>query len=121
MGGEAGWDTSRINIYNQDAIKSMRVYQELNQFFSIDTSVSSYEAILDEFMAGKMVFTMATSDAVAKLEQAKAEGNFPYDYGITLAPDINDEMQTRSLSMTGCVVINGYSQNRRRQMTLPSI
>ena len=112
MGGEAGWDTSRINIYNQDAIKSMRVYQELNQFFSIDTSVSSYEAILDEFMAGKMVFTMATSDAVAKLEQAKAEGNFTYDYGITLAPDINDEMQTRSLSMTGCVVINGYSQNR---------
>lgn len=111
MGGEAGWDTSRINIYNQDAIKSMRVYQELNQFFSIDTSVSSYEAILDEFMEGKMVFTMATSDAVTRLEQAKAEGNFPYDYGIALAPDINDEMQTRSLSMTGCVVVNGYSRN----------
>lgn len=112
MGGEAGWDTSRIDIYNQDAIKSMRVYQELNQFFSIDTSVSSYETILDEFMEGKMVFTMATSDAVAKLEQAKEEEGFPYDYGITLAPDINDEMQTRSLSMTGCVVVNGYSKNK---------
>lgn len=112
MGGEAGWDTSRINIYNQDAIKSMRVYQELNQFFSIDTSVSSYETILEEFMEGKMVFTMATSDAVARLEQAKAEGAFPYDYGITLVPDINDEMKTRSLSMTSCVVVNGYSKNK---------
>lgn len=113
MGGEAGWDTSRIDIYNLDAIKSMRVYQELNQFFSNDTSVSSYEGILNEFMEGKMVFTMATSDAVAKLEQAKREETFPYDYGIAPAPDINDEMQTRSLSMTGCVVINGYSENKQ--------
>lgn len=113
MGGEAGWDTSRIDIYNLDAIKSMRVYQELNQFFSNDTSVSSYEGILNEFMEGKMVFTMATSDAAAKLEQAKREETFPYDYGIAPAPDINDEMQTRSLSMTGCVVINGYSENKQ--------
>lgn len=113
MGGEAGWDTSRIDIYNPDAIKSMKVYQELNQFFSNDTSVSSYEGILNEFMEGKMVFTMATSDAVAKLEQAKKEEAFLYDYGIAPAPDINDEMQTRSLSMTGCVVINGYSGNKQ--------
>lgn len=113
MGGEAGWDTSRIDIYNLDAIRSMRVYQELNQFFSIDTSVSSYEGILNEFMEGKMVFTMATSDAVAKLEQAKTDGIFPYDYGIAPAPDIDENMQTRSLSMTGCVVINGYSENKQ--------
>lgn len=113
MGGEAGWDTSRIDIYNPDAIRSMRVYQELNQFFSIDTSVSSYEGILNEFIEGKMVFTMATSDAVAKLEQVKTDGVFPYDYGIAPAPDIDENMQTRSLSMTGCVVINGYSENKQ--------
>lgn len=113
LGGEAGWDTSRIDIYNQDAIKSMRVYQELNQFFSIDTSVSSYEGVLAEFMEGKMVFTMATSDAVAKLEQAKREDAFSYEYGIAPAPDIDDTMQSRSLSMTGCVVINGYSAHKQ--------
>ena len=73
MGGEAGWDTSQIDIYNQAAIKSLRVYQDLNQFFSIDTGTSSYESIMQEFMEGKMVFTMATSDAVSMLEQAKAE------------------------------------------------
>ncbi len=112
MGGEAGWDKSQIDIYNQNAIQSMKVYQKLNQFFSIDTSQSSYESILNEFMEGKMVFTMATTDAVAKLEDAKAAGTFPYDYGVTLAPDINDEMKTRSLSMTSCVVVNGYSKNK---------
>ncbi len=112
MGGEAGWDTAQIDIYNLNAIKSMRVYQELNQFFSIETSESSYESILDEFMAGKMVFTMATTDAVFRLEHAQSDGLFDYEYGITLTPDINEEMKTRSLSVTNCVVINGYSENK---------
>lgn len=113
MGGEAGWDTSQIDIYNQAAIKSLRVYQDLNQFFSIDTDTSSYESIMQEFMEGKMVFTIATSDAVSQLEQARAEGSFPYEYGFAAVPDINDELKGRSLSMTACVVINGYSGHKR--------
>lgn len=112
MGGEAGWDTSQIDIYNLDAIASLRVYQDLNQFFSIDTSESDYEAILDEFMAGKMVFTMATTDAVFKLEQAKEDSLFGYDYDIALAPDIDESRKTRSLSVTSCVVVNGYSEKK---------
>ena len=112
MGGEAGWDTAQIDIYNLDAIASLRVYQELNQFFSIDTGEIEYEAILDEFMAGKMVFTMATTDAVFKLEQAKADGLLEYDYDIALTPAIDENRQTRSLSMTSCVVVNGYSENK---------
>lgn len=112
MGGDAGWDTSRIDIYNADAIKNMRVYQELNQFFSIDTSESDYEAILNEFMEGKMVFTMATTDAVFKLEHARDDGLFAYDYDIAMTPDIGEGRGTRSLSMTSCVVVNGYSDHR---------
>ncbi len=57
MGGEAGWDTDKIDIYNLDAIHNMRTYQELSQFFSIDTNEITYDTVLDEFMAGKMVFT----------------------------------------------------------------
>ncbi|MDD6492421.1 MAG: sugar ABC transporter substrate-binding protein [Firmicutes bacterium] len=112
MGGEAGWDTSQIDIYNLDAIKNLRVYQELNQFFSIETSETSYDTILDEFMAGKMVFTIATTDAVYKLENAKSEGLFAYDYGVALTPDIDEETKSRSLSMTNCVVVNNYSENK---------
>ena len=112
MGGEAGWDTTKINIYNQDAIDSMRAYQELNQFFSIDTSESDYDDILDEFMAGKMVFTVATTDAVFKLEQAREDGLFEYEYDIALPPGINEGQKARSLSMTSCVVVNGYSEHK---------
>lgn len=112
MGGEAGWDTSRIDIYNEAAITSMRAYEELNQFFAIDTSEIDYESVIDEFISGKLVFTVATSDVVSRLEQAKEDGLFDYEYGITQTPDINEEMGTRSLSVTQCVVVNGYSQHQ---------
>lgn len=112
MGGEAGYDVSQIDIYNLDAIESLKVYQELSQFFSIDTGEIDYDTILDEFMAGKMVFTIATTDAVFKLEHAIADGLMAYDYGITLIPDIDEEKSSRSLSMTNCVVINNYCANK---------
>lgn len=112
IGGEAGWDTSQIDIYNQDAITSMRVYQDLNQFFSIDTGEIDYDTILDEFIEGKMVFTIATTDAILRLEQAKEEGLFDYEYDVALAPDVSENKAGRSLSMTNCVVVNGYSENK---------
>ena len=112
MGGEAGWDVSQIDIYNENAIDSMRAYEELNQFFSIDTSEIDYESVIDEFISGKLVFTMATTDVVSRLEQAKEDGLFAYDYGISLTPDIDENRKTRSLSMTQCVVVNGYSAHQ---------
>ncbi len=110
MGGEAGWDTSRIDIYNENAISNMRAYAALNQFFSIDTGAVEYEKVIDEFISGKLVFTMATTDVVARLEQAREDGLFAYDYGIAMTPDIDGDKKSRSLSMTSCVAVNGYSE-----------
>lgn len=111
VGGDAGWNAQDIDIYNAKAIESMQVYQDLNQFFSIDTSEISYENVMNEFIEGKLLFTVATSDAIAKLEQAKEEGTFAYEYGITNTPNINENLASRPLSMTSCVVVNGYSEN----------
>lgn len=111
MGGEAGYDVSQIDIYNKNAIDSMKAYAELNQFFSIDTSEIEYDSVIDEFVSGKLVFTVATTDVVTRLEQAKEDGLFAYEYGIALTPDIDAERKTRSLSVTSCVVINGYSEH----------
>lgn len=112
VGGENGWDISQIDIYNESAIKNMRAYKALNEFFSIDTGDIDYEKVIDEFVAGKIVFTMATTDVVSKLEQAKEDGLLAFEYGITQTPDIDEEHKTRSLSVTNCVVINGYGENR---------
>lgn len=112
VGGAAGDSIENMNIYNKDAIDCLRVYQDLNQFFSIDTQEISYEDIINDFIAGKIVYTVATTDAVAKLEAAKESGEFAYDYSIALVPDINENLLTRSLSVTNCVVVNGYSDKQ---------
>lgn len=112
VGGGAGDSLANMNIYNKDAIECLRVYQELNQFFSIDTQEISYEGVLEDFIEGKIVFTVATTDCVEKLEKAKASGDFAYEYSIAKVPDINERLLTRSLSVTNCVVVNGYSDRQ---------
>lgn len=109
VGGKNGDQADSIHIYNENAIKCMRVYQSLNQFFSIDTKEISYDGVLQDFMEGKIVYTVATTDAISKIETAKAEGNFAYEYGISTVPDVSEDLQSASLSVTQCVVVNGYS------------
>jgi len=63
-------------------------------------------------MEGKTVFTLATTDAIARLEQAKADGTFVYDYGVAMIPDLTDELQAREVSYTNAIAINGYSDKK---------
>lgn len=109
VGGSAGDNTAIFNIYNQQAVDCLSVFQSMNQFFSIDADSVSYDAILDDFIQGKTVFTVATTDAVAKIEKAKAEGNFDFEYGVTVLPDISSLLKARGLSVTTVAAVNGYS------------
>ena len=109
IGGKNGDDFNQIDIYNQPTIDCLLKYQELNQFFSIDSASVSYEEVLQDFIDGKIVFTVATTDAINRLKQAKEKGEFQYDYAITSIPQVSDELNSRSLSVTDALVINGYS------------
>lgn len=111
VGGANGDDFNTMDIYNQTTIDCLTKYQELNQFFSIDSASVSYEEVLQDFIDGKIVFTVATTDAIDRLRQAKAKGEFKYDYAITSIPQVSDTLTSRSLSVTDALVINGYSEN----------
>lgn len=108
-GGDSGDDRQLIDINNPETIQCLQVYQALNQFFSIEPDSITYESVVQDFIDGKVVFTIATTDVVQKLEQAKADGSFAYDYGIAVMPAVTSQLDSRSLSVTGTVVINGYS------------
>ncbi len=112
VGGDAGDDKSHIDIYNTQSIASLKVYQEMNQFFSIDTKESSYDSVIQEFLDGKTIYTIATSDCLKRLEEASGKGEFDYEYGIAKLPDINQDMITRGMSVTNALVINGYSEQK---------
>lgn len=112
VGGRDGDNEDSIHIYNEDAIRALRVYQDLNQFFSIDTKEISYDGVLQDFLEGKIVYTVATSDALSKLRKAKEEGSFAYEFGVSRVPNVSDELKSASLSVTQCVAVNGYSAKK---------
>ena len=91
------------------------------------------EDVIQEFIDGKIVFTIAKTDAIARLDQAIEEGKVPeYQleverdedgneipprevdcfYGVGDIPNLSEDLITRGLSVTNSIVVNNYSANR---------
>ena len=105
FGGMCGDSKDSIDIYNEEAIRALMVYQDLSDYFAIDASNVEYESVIGEFMEGKVVMTTATTDIIRKLDLAKENGEFQYDYGIAPIPKLNGEMDTKSLSVTNTIFV----------------
>ncbi len=112
VGSDSGDDKSNIDVNNEQTKECLQVYQDLNQYFSIESNTVHSDTIMQDFIEGKMVFTIASTGAVKQLEEATKEGLFPYEYGIATLPDVSLELQSRALSVTSAVAINGYSMHQ---------
>lgn len=112
VGGPCGDNSEEVDIYNLYAIQSMIIYQDLNQFFSFEAEDVAYASLIQEFIEGKLVFTTATSDVMKTLQAATDEGTFAFEYGLVEIPDLNEELQTRNLSVTNTIVVNGFSDKQ---------
>ncbi len=112
IGGEYGDDTSQLHVYNQQLISCLQVYQQLNQFFSIDSSTDDYDSVIQDFAAGKIVFTLATSDSVKKIAQYEKTNGTTVNYGVTRIPDLTSDLKSKTMSITNCLVVNGYSEQQ---------
>ncbi|MCR4755897.1 MAG: extracellular solute-binding protein [Lachnospiraceae bacterium] len=109
VGGKCGDDAGTMDVYNIDAIRAMTLFQSLNSFFAFESSDVTYNQVVDEFKEGKLVFATATSDIVGRLAEAAEAGEFEYEYGLAMIPDISEDMVSRSLSVTEAIVVNAYS------------
>lgn len=112
IGGKCGDDVDTMDVYNIDAIRAMTLFQSLNSFFAFESSDVTYDQVVDEFKEGKLVFATATSDIVGRLAQASEAGEFEYEYGLAMIPDISENMVSRSLSVTEAIVVNGYTDKK---------
>ena len=112
VGGDPGDDRNEININNPETIQCLEVYKALNQFFFIESDTVTYDSVIQDFIDGKTMFTIGTTDVVKRLEDAKADGSLTFNYGIARMPDVSAELLSRSLSVTGAAVINGYSEHK---------
>ncbi len=112
VGGDAGDDKNMINIDNPETIQCLEVYKALNQFFYIESDTVDYAKALQDFIEGKTVFTIVTTDAAARLREAKESGEVAFEYGFATMPDVGAELKSRSMSVTNAVAVNSYSRHR---------
>lgn len=112
VGGDSGDDDTKIDINNPETIQCLEVYKALHQFFFIESDTVTYDSVLQDFIDGKTVFTIATTDAAARLAEAKENGEIGFDYGIAMMPDVSTELQSRSMSVTNAVAVNDYSEHK---------
>ncbi len=112
VGGDPGDDESNIQINNQQTNECLEVYKALNQFFFIESDTVTFESVVQDFIDGKIVFTIATTDVLKKLDAAVKEGTLTYEYGIAGMPAVSSTLASRSLSVTTGVCVNGYSEHQ---------
>lgn len=112
VGGDAGDAPERININNPETIQCLEVYKALNQFFYIESDTVTYESVIEDFCQGGIVFTIATTDVAEKLAKAKEDGTLGFEYGIARLPRVSGELDSRTMSVTNAVAVNGYSEHQ---------
>ena len=135
LGGETGDDPSQVQLMADEVTACLQYYQSLNAFFAIDAEEVTTENVIQEFIDGKTVYTIAKTDAIAQIDAAiaaqaaegetseeegaegeasEAEGTEAegYFYGIAQVPDLTSELATKGLSVTNSVVVNAYSSQR---------
>ena len=74
LGGPTGDNKAEVQLSAEEIIECLKYYQSLNAFFAIDADEVTTDNVLQEFIDGKIVFTIAKTDAIAKLDAAIAEG-----------------------------------------------
>lgn len=112
LGGSTGDDRGRLDLYNTNAMYALSIFQDFNQFFSIEAKEITYDSVIDEFIQGKVMFTFANTAVIEKLERAKEDGSLAFEYGIAPLEMLNTTLQARNLSVTDTVVVNGYGEQR---------
>ena len=113
LGGPTGDDPYQVALAAEKVVQCLQYYQSLNEFFAIDAETVTTDDVLQEFMDGKTIYTIAKTDAIARLDEASDQEEHPF-YGIALVPDLTEELQTKGLSVTNSVVVNPYSDNRNK-------
>lgn len=112
VGGDSGDNEELLDIDNEETVRCLEVYKALNQFFYIEPDTVTYDSVLQDFIDGKLVFTIVTANAVERLADAEKREAINFDYGIARLPDVSGELKSRAMSVTNAVAVNGYSKNK---------
>ncbi|MCD8327378.1 MAG: extracellular solute-binding protein [Lachnospiraceae bacterium] len=102
--------SSDVDINTEGAISCLEIFQQLTEFFYIDPDEVDADSILEEFLEGKVLFTIMDTSHALELEAAAEEGIMEYAYGYSVIPDPTQSLAGAALAVTETVVVNGYTE-----------
>lgn len=105
FGGAYGDDASVLDLVNESAVEALTFYKRLNQSLYFDAAESEYDTVLEEFLNGKILYTIAGTQSLSRLEEAAANG---MQYGIAPLLDMNDNLESKAMAINYLVQINPY-------------
>lgn len=108
LGGTYGDDSGIIDIANEPVTEALSFYKKLNQSLYFEASESAYDTVLQEFLDGKILYTIAGTQSLPLLEEAYTAGS---SYGIAPLPDMNDALSTRVIAINYLAQVNPYSSS----------
>ena len=108
LGGAYGDDAETINLTSESVMDALSFYKHLNQSLYFDAAESDYNAVLEEFLSGKILYTIAGTQSLARLEEAKEAG---MQYGIAPLLDMNDTLKSKAVATNYLVQINPYGRS----------
>ncbi len=112
VGGECGDDKHSVSVNSEDAALCLTKFQNLHDYFSIESDEVTYDSVIQAFIDGKTVFTIGGYDLVNRLKEASEDGSLIYEYGFSEMPNVTSDIPSRSLAVTTVACINSFSTKK---------
>ncbi len=112
LGGEDRDDKTVVDINNEQVLEALTFYKELNQSLYFDAEEVEYDSMLQSFLEGKILYTIAGTDSLSVLQQSDM------NYGIAAIPALTDSLDSKGISVNYVAVVNPYSTSPEAAMEL---
>lgn len=105
LGGVYGDEETIVDLTNESVVEALSFYKKLNQSLYFEAEESNYDTVFEEFLNGKILYTIAGTQSLPRLEEAYAAG---FLYGIAPVLDMNDTLVSKAVATNYLAEVNPY-------------
>lgn len=106
-GGINGDDETVFDVTNENVKASLKYYVKLKEYFSIEMENVSDRKIKQDFVKGKIVYTIAGMEYFNYFSKKDVE------FAVSKFPHLNEELSTKALATTNVLVVNPFTDYQR--------
>lgn len=102
VGEENGDNPSEIDVNSENAVNAGKYYYSLAEYFYTEAASAEYDNVINEFFEGKIVYTIASADIIARISQSGMSVE------LSVLPNLTDELKSRAVSVTDIIMVNPF-------------